>query len=66
MLIKKSPTSIRNVKKVGVYIGVPGLGDLLFIISLFRALKKLFPDAKTVFIGQLPRYYLLAGFNNCH
>ncbi len=65
MLIKKSPTSIRNVKKVGVYIGVPGLGDLLFIIPLFRALKKLFPDAETVFIGQLQRDYVLPVFNNC-
>ncbi|MFA6448173.1 MAG: glycosyltransferase family 9 protein [bacterium] len=65
MLIKKNPSQLRYIKKIGVYIGVPGLGDLLFIIPLFRALKKQFPGARTVFIGKLLRDYVRPVFDNC-
>jgi ADP-heptose:LPS heptosyltransferase len=65
MLVKKDPSKLRDIKKIGVYIGVPGLGDLLFIIPLFRALKKQFPGARTIFIGKLLRNYVRPVFDNC-
>lgn len=65
MLIKRNPDRIKDVKKIGVYIGVPGLGDLIFIIPLFRALKRLFPGAKTIFIGKLLHEYVRPVFDNC-
>ena len=65
MLIKKDPSKLRDIKKIGVYIGVPGLGDLLFIMPLFRALKQLFPGARVVFIGKLLREYVRPVFDSC-
>ena len=61
----KQTTSLTNIKRIGVYIGVPGLGDLLFIIPLFRALKERFPEAETVFIGKLLRGYVRPIFDAC-
>jgi len=61
----KDPAKIGNPRKIGIYIGVPGLGDLLFIIPLFRAFKKKFPDAETVFIGRLLHSYVKPVFDNC-
>lgn len=55
----KKPEGIKSPEKIGVYIGVPGLGDFLFIIPLFRALKSKWPDAETVFIGDIQRKYIL-------
>lgn len=63
--MKKKPGSLNNIRKIGVYIGIPGLGDLLFIIPLFRELKRLFPSAKTTFIGKLQRGYVRPVFDNC-
>ncbi|HOY61752.1 MAG: ADP-heptose--LPS heptosyltransferase 2 [bacterium ADurb.Bin236] len=64
-LSKKSPSVLRDIRKIGVYIGVPGLGDLLFITPLFRELKKLFPGAEVVFIGKLLRGYVQPVFDKC-
>lgn len=55
----KKAENIGNPSKIGVYIGAPGLGDFLFIIPLFRALKKEWPEAETVFIGDIQRKFIL-------
>ncbi|MFH1537963.1 MAG: glycosyltransferase family 9 protein [bacterium] len=47
-----------NVRKIAVYVNMPGLGDMLFITPLFRALKKGFPGAEVVFIGRMGRTYV--------
>jgi len=65
LIRKKRSEDIKDVRKIGVYIGVPGLGDLLFIIPLFRELKRLYPEAKTVFIGKLLRDYVRPVFDAC-
>lgn len=44
----------QHVKRIGVYIGSPGLGDFIFITPLFHALREGFPDAHITFIGTLP------------
>lgn len=49
---------LENVRKIGVYVNLPGLGDMLFITPLFRALKRGFPEAETVFIGRMGRTYV--------
>lgn len=49
---------LKNVRKIGVYVNVPGLGDMLFITALFRALKRGFPGAEVVFIGRMTRRYV--------
>jgi lipopolysaccharide heptosyltransferase II len=64
-LSKKSPSELRDIRKIGVYIGVPGLGDLLFIAPLFRELKKLFPGSEVVFIGKFLHGYVRPVFDNC-
>lgn len=56
---------MKNIRKIGVYIGVPGLGDLLFIIPLFKALKQGFPGAEVKFIGKLVREYVRPVFDAC-
>lgn len=63
--VKRDPATLGEVKKIGVYIGVPGLGDLLFIIPLFRALKQRWPSAEVVFIGRLLRGYVKPIFDGC-
>ncbi|HOO55359.1 MAG TPA: glycosyltransferase family 9 protein [bacterium] len=65
MSAAKNLQEIKDIRKIGVYIGVPGLGDLLFIIPLFRALKKQYPDAEVVFIGKLLREYVRPVFDAC-
>lgn len=56
---------LTNIRKIGVYIGVPGLGDLLFIIPLFRALKQGFPEAQVIFIGKLLKEFVRPVFDSC-
>jgi len=65
MFGRKRPGNLGKISKIGVYIGVPGLGDLLFIIPLFRALKNRFPGAEVVFIGKLLQSYSRPVFDNC-
>jgi ADP-heptose:LPS heptosyltransferase len=65
MFAGKNPDEIRDVRKIGVYVGLPRMGDLLLIIPLFRALKQLFPGAKTVFIGKIVHGYVRPIFDNC-
>ncbi|MEW6203443.1 MAG: glycosyltransferase family 9 protein [bacterium] len=56
---------LKNIRKIGVYVNVPGLGDMLFIIPLFRALKKGFPDAEVIFIGRMGREYVAPVLERC-
>lgn len=53
-----------SVRRIGVYIGSPGLGDFLFIVPLFRALRRGFPDASIAFIGAV-RDYVRPLFDAC-
>lgn len=63
--MKSNPSQLKNIRKAGVYIGVPGLGDLIFIMPLFRAIKQGFPGCETVFIGQLQKPYVKPLFDAC-
>ncbi len=63
--VKKNPDTIGKLYKIGIYIGVPGLGDLLFIIPLFRAFRQAHPDAEIVFIGKLLHNYVRPVFDSC-
>ncbi|HEM56562.1 MAG TPA: lipopolysaccharide heptosyltransferase family protein [Thermodesulfobium narugense] len=47
---------IKNIKKIGVIVGNPGLGDLLFSFPLFSNLRRNFPEAEIYFIGNLREY----------
>jgi len=49
-------TNIKNIKKIGVIVGNPGLGDLLFSYPLFSNIRKNFTDAEVYFIGNLRDY----------
>ena len=62
---QKSSENLKNINKIGVYVNVPGLGDMLFIIPLFRALKKGFPNAKVIFIGRMGREYVTPILKSC-
>ena len=64
-MAENKKSKLKDIKKIGVYIGVPGLGDLLFIIPLFRALKEGFPGSEVVFIGKLQRDYVIPVFKAC-
>ena len=39
---------LENVRKIGVYVNLPGLGDMLFITPLFRALKDIGYDGSII------------------
>uniref|UniRef100_A0A7C5PF90 Lipopolysaccharide heptosyltransferase family protein n=1 Tax=Thermodesulfobium narugense TaxID=184064 RepID=A0A7C5PF90_9BACT len=48
--------NINSIKKIGVIVGNPGLGDLLFSFPLFSNIRKNFTDAEIYFIGNLRNY----------
>ncbi|MEO1784136.1 glycosyltransferase family 9 protein [Thermodesulfobium sp. 4217-1] len=49
-------TDLRDIKKIGVIVGNPGLGDLLFSYPLFSNIRRSFPGAEVYFIGNLRDY----------
>ncbi|MEW5946539.1 MAG: glycosyltransferase family 9 protein, partial [bacterium] len=56
--VKDRTRNLADIGKIGVYVNLPGLGDMVFITPLFRALKRGFPGAETCFIGRMGRAYV--------